>query len=61
MIEDLHKKAIHDLVKVKHYSSQLLEWAYDPEMLGTVPNNALLAGVLVEVCERLNTLEALLS
>ena len=53
------REIVADLIARRHFSRQLLAWAYSDDLAvkGTVPNDALLAGVLVEVCERLDVIE----
>lgn len=54
-----HAESIAAAVASRRFSSQLLAWSRDATMMQTIPNEAMLAGVLVELCERLNIIEAL--
>ena len=56
--EETLAEAITKLVDSRHFSSQLLAWASDPNLVDTIPNVPLLAGVLVEICHRMNALES---
>ena len=52
-----HNAVIDEMVEARHFSSQLLAWAADPNQSNTIPNVQLLAGVLVEICKRVDELE----
>lgn len=52
-----HRTAVAAMIEKRHFTSQLLSWAHDPAMQGTVPNTALLAGALVEIATRLEAIE----
>ncbi len=52
-----HNDIVKELVAARYYSRQILSWAIDPSLKGTIPNDGLMAGVLVELCHRLDALE----
>lgn len=52
-----HNAIIDEMVEARHFSSQLLAWAADPNQSNTIPNVPLLAGVLVELCKRVDEIE----
>lgn len=57
-LAEAHSKSIADAIASRRFSTQLLAWARDPELMGTVPNDGLMAGVLVDLCTRMNEMEA---